>query len=339
MEPIKLNKISTRYYWEHLLLVRDDILKPLFFPTEVFTSEQRKSLFKKFVCIVNLETSTYCNRKCPYCPVSLADSRKKQLCMADEVFNKILGELKSMDYSSTMVFNLYNEPLADENIYLRIRQARENLPSSFLMFNSNGDYVDSDSLNKLSEIGLNAIFITLHPPIDKPYKLDDRLKDFQKFSRRIGMDTNGTEISAPSENGHIESNIDWNGMRLRIMSDNWSEYGNSRAGTIDSLNASKTRVLPCVRPLREFTISYNGNVFPCCQFFPDSAENEKYVIDNVSSNSIFEIYASHILAEWRKKLFTFGAKEIPCDSCRDEDFSKEDSSKTRETILDRLRVP
>jgi len=257
--------------------------------------------------------------------------------MTDELFNKILGELESINYSSTIVFNLYNEPLADKNIYLRIKPVRKSLPNSFLMFNSNGDYINSNSLNKLSEIGLNALFVTLHPPLNKPYKLDDRLKNFQKFFQKIGADISQSKISEPLENGLMESNLDWNGMRLRVMANDWLKYGNSRAGTLSFLNASTTRVLPCVRPLREFTISYNGNIFPCCQFFPDSVENKKYIIDNVSSKSIFEIYASPTLAKWRKNLFNFGEKEIPCDSCRDEDFSKQDSLEIRKTILNRLR--
>jgi len=258
--------------------------------------------------------------------------------MANEIFDKILTELTHINYLSTICFNLYNEPLADENIYLRIEQVRKSLPNSFLMFNSNGDYVDSNSLNTLSELGLNALFVTLHPPIDKFYRLDDRMKDFQKFFKKIGLDISKYEISAPLENGHIESNIDWNGMRLRIMANNWLKYGNSRAGAINFLNASTARIFPCVRPLREFTISYNGNVFPCCQFFPDSIENQKYIINNVSFKSIFEIYASHVLAKWRKNLFTFGEKSIPCDNCKDEDFSKADSLEIRETILNRLET-
>ncbi|MEK8019692.1 MAG: radical SAM protein, partial [Candidatus Parabeggiatoa sp.] len=220
METNNLNKISTRYYWEHFLSVPDNLLKSLFYPINSATDEQ-KSLFKKFVCIVNIETSTYCNRKCSYCPVSLDESRKNQVYMTDELFHKILSELESINYSSTIVFNLYNEPLADNHIYLKIKQVRESLPHAFLMFNSNGDYVESDTLNKLSKIGLNALFVTLHPPVNKPYQLADRLKAFQKFFKKIGLDIRQSEISAPLENGHIESNLDWKGMRLRIMANDW----------------------------------------------------------------------------------------------------------------------
>jgi len=336
METIKLNKISTRYYWEHFLLVPDDMLKPLFFPNNMTIDEQR-ALFKKFVCIVNIETSSYCNRKCAYCPVSLSESRKKQLYMTDELFHKMLAELASIHYSSTIVFNLYNEPLADKNIYLRIKSVRESLPHAFVMFNSNGDYVESNCLNQLSEIGLNALFVTLHPAVGQPYQLAERLKAFQKFFKKIGIDSSRYEISTPLINGSLESNMDWQGMRLRVMANDWLKYGNSRAGTVSFLNASTTRTLPCVRPLRELTISYDGRVFPCCQFFPDNVENKKYVIDNVLSKSVFEIYTSPTLTEWRKSLFIFGQKTTPCDSCRDEDFSKPESLEIREIMLNRLK--
>jgi len=180
--------------------------------------------------------------------------------------------------------------------------------------------------------------VTLHPPLNKPYQLNDRLKDFHKFFQKIGWNINPSEISDPLENGHIEANLDWNGMRLRIMANDWLKYGNSRASSINFLNASTTRTLPCARPLRELTISYNGLVFPCCQFFPDSLENQKYIIDNLSSKSIFETYTSHTLAKWRKNLFTFGKKATPCNSCRDEDFSKQKSLEIREAVLKRLKI-
>ncbi len=329
---VKLNKISTRYYWDHFL-AQEDISSSLFCPVQLNSCEQL-DLFQKYVCIVNIETSAYCNRKCSYCPVSLDDSRKSQSYMDGQVFEKIISELEMINYSSTIVFNLYNEPLADKNIYHRVAQARKSLPNSFLMFNSNGDYVNTDKLNKLRESGLNALFITLHPSVKKNYELNDRIKYFHKLFGKLGI-TQG-EIEEPLKNGNIESNIDWYGMRLRIMANDWSKYGNSRAGMVSFLNAQTVRTSPCVRPLREFTISHDGSVFPCCQFYPDVDINKQYIIGNVASKSIFEIYASQTLAKWRTDLFTFSEKKKPCDSCRDEDFSKQESAELRQTLISKL---
>lgn len=334
METIPLNKTSTRYYWA-LFLAQAHLPRALFFH-ETLNTQEKQDLFKRFVCIVNIETSAYCNRRCIYCPVSIGESRKKQFYIKDTLFNKIINELESIHYASTIVFNLYNEPLADDHIYQKIAKTREYLPESFLMFNSNGDYVTADKLTKLSQVGLNALFVTLHPSSNQNYIINDRLKHFEKFFKQIGLSQ--YHVNKPLENGHMESNVDWHGMRMRVMTNNWVKYGNSRAGAVNFLNASATRTLPCARPLREFTISYEGKVFPCCQFFPDSTESQKYLIDNIAFNNIFDLYASQALTQWRKNLFTFGEKSVPCDSCRDEDFSKPESLEVREKWLNRLKI-
>jgi len=329
-----LNKIPGRHYWKYFLK-QQDFSKALFYPTELDIDAQI-ALFKKHVCIVNLETSTYCNRKCPYCPTPLSAFRKTQAYMKEAVFNKIVSELSTINYASTVCLNLYNEPLADESIYHKIKQLRKNLPNAFLMFNSNGDYANAEKLDKLNEAGLNALFITLHAPAHKPYTPEDRIKDFRKFFNKIGLDANQCEISQTIENDHIESNVNWKGVRLRIMANNWSKYGTSRGGSINTLNASTQRTSPCVRPLREMFISHSGDIFPCCELFPDDLNNQPYLVDNVAAKSIFAIYASHTLASWRKHLFTFGEKTAPCESCLDQDFAHESSSALRRTILSGL---
>jgi radical SAM protein with 4Fe4S-binding SPASM domain len=323
-----LNKIGGRYYWDHFIKQKDIPLS-LFDYSIIRNYEEQVNLFKKYVCIVNIETSTYCNRVCSYCPVSTDEGRKKQLNIKNEVFEKIISELQQISYKSTICFNLYNEPLADKYLYQRLTYARKALPNAFFLFNSNGDYLNKDKLNRLSDTGLNAIFVTLHPSPKKSYELNDRIKCFHKLFKKLGVTDYIIDESA--KDGNIESNVDWRGMRLRVMANDWAKYGNSRAGTVDFLNTSENRTTPCVRPLREFTISHDGNVFPCCQFYPETSE--KYVVGNVELKSIFEIYSSNTLAMWRKDLFTFGEKKTPCDSCRDEDFSDISSAAIREKII------
>ncbi len=327
-QEILLNKIGRGYYWEHFIKQKD-IPTSLFDFTEIKNYEEQVALFKKYVCIVNIETSIYCNRSCSYCPVSSDNYRKAQIQMQDLIFNKIIQELKSISYASTVALNLYNEPLADEKIYLRVKQVRENLPNAFLMFNSNGDYLNKNKLNKLNDAGLNAIFVTLHPSPKKIYDVNDREKCFHKLFKKLGI--SHYEIDKSLKDGNIESNVDWNGMRVRVMANDWARYGNSRAGTVEFLNTEETRTTPCVRPLREFTISHDGDVFPCCQFYPESSK--KYLVENVSSQTIFEIYASNTLAMWRKDLFTFGEKQSPCDKCRDADNAKVESAEFRQSII------
>ena len=147
----------------------------------------------------------------------------------------------------------------------------------------------------------------------------------------------GGGIEKPHDD-HLELTTNWNGMQVRIRAIDWMKHGVNRAGSLSFLNTETVRTSPCVRPLREFAISHDGSVFPCCQFYPDSDANKRFIIGSVASESIFEIYASHTLAKWRTDLLTFGEKGIPCNSCRDEDFSKIDSMDMRQTLINRLRT-
>ena len=100
-------------YWEHYknFFEFQDVLSV---SSKDFPLDKKIELFKKFVFLVNLELSTYCNRKCDYCPVSLYP--REQEYMSEELFKKIIGELKDISYSGGIVLNFYNEPLLDNNL-------------------------------------------------------------------------------------------------------------------------------------------------------------------------------------------------------------------------------
>ena len=100
-KEIPLNKIGGLYYWESFFKQKD-IPISLFDSTKISNYEEQVALFKKYVCIVNVETSIYCNRICSYCPVSSDDYRKTQVQMHDVTYNKIIKELKSISYASTI---------------------------------------------------------------------------------------------------------------------------------------------------------------------------------------------------------------------------------------------
>jgi radical SAM protein with 4Fe4S-binding SPASM domain len=330
MNNIKKADSTNNYikgYWNDFLNTAE-IPTDLFNPRSELTVNEQKKLFQQHVRLVALETSSYCNRKCSYCPVSLNDERKNKQYMKDDEFNSIINELHEISFSQTLSFNLYNEPLADENIFQWIEKARFALPDAFLMFNSNGDYIDSAKLDKLQKAGLNHLLITLHSPVGKPYDIKERGKFFKKFLKKLGLDDH--KIEKPYEDS-LELNADWNGLALRIKCVNFMEYGNSRTGSIDFLKPTEMRTSPCVRPFSEFIISWDGSVLPCCQFYPETSQ--QYIVGNATSQSIFEIYSSKTMAMWRREMFTFGDKVSPCDTCKDADFSDLSSSALREQIL------
>lgn len=209
------------------------------------------------------------------------------------------------------------------------------ISNCFIKFNSNGDYLTREILDKLVESGLNAIFLTLHTPKGNEYNDEDRLSAFEKFFNKLELDYKINEI-IPNEK--IVCDMDYKGLRLLTEAHNWNEYGNDRGGSIESLSA-EVRNTPCVRPIREFTIAFDGRIYPCCQFCPDCKDSEKSMIAKLSSSlNLFDAYASENLTEWRRFLFPYGTKHNPCSSCKDKDYSKTDTKQKRSEIINNLNL-
>lgn len=287
------------------------------------------SLFRRNVAIINIETSTACNRSCSYCPDSIYD-RKKQSQIDETIWERIISNLRDIQYCATVSLNLYNEPLLDKSIYRRISEIKAAAPLSTVKFNSNGDFVNISALEKLAESGLNRLLISLHPPKGKAYRDEVQVGAFQKFFKRIGKPL---LISAHHPKKSIRAETSFGPINILVMSDNWHTQGNDRAGSLTSLNRSSPRHSPCMRVFREIAIANTGDVFPCCQFFPDDPNNQNYRLGNISANDMFDIYASKLANDWRRSLFDISLKAPPCRTCNDPDNASPESNENRVRLL------
>ena len=110
--------------------------------------------------VVIIETSTFCNRKCGYCPNSTHSTPKEY--MDEKLYRKIIDELAELRFNAVVHFNFYNEPLLDPRMPELIKYANEKIPSSILKLNSNGDFLDEAMAVKLTEAGLSNVLVTLH---------------------------------------------------------------------------------------------------------------------------------------------------------------------------------
>lgn len=324
-----LIKFAGLKYWEILSSMPDQTMIDLLSYDERRSRSERISLFRHNVSIINIETSTACNRSCTYCPDSIYD-RKRQNRIADAVWEKIVSNIHEIQYCATVSLNLYNEPLLDDAIYSRVSDIKAAAPASTVKFNSNGDFVNIRTLEKLAESGLDRLLISLHPPNGRPYRDEVQLGSFRKFFNRIG---NRMSITEHHPNKSIRAETSFGPISILVMSDNWYTQGNDRAGLLDSLKKSSPRQSPCMRVFREIVIANTGDTFPCCQFFPDDPNNQKFVLGNVSSDDIFDIYASKQATQWRRDLFNFSVKKPPCQTCKDPDNAPPDTNKNRVRLL------
>jgi len=329
-----LNKTAGSQYWNALLEEPVNKLKYLFDHGKL-TEDKKKFLFKHFVSIINIETSKFCNRKCNYCPVKFPIyERNLQKLINADLWNKFLKNINEIDYDAVISMSLYNEVTKDPFVYQRIKDIKINAPHCFLKFYSNGDFINYKVINELAKAGLDSIYITLHAAHGKPYNDDDRLNYIKKFFKRIKY--NGV-VDSIVPNVKITSDFYFDNMRILLMCNNWSVYGNDRAGLINDMSLTNSRIEPCLRPFREFTIAHTGQVFPCCQIFPDEPMHAKHQIGDLNIDNIWDIYLSRSISEWRASLFDYGVKTSPCNTCGDCSFASGSDSEFRLRLLNEFR--
>ena len=318
-------------YWAKLL--RDDKINlELFSYNNSLSLSKKKEIFKKYVGIVNLETSTYCNRKCVYCPQYNSQRGERQSYIDEHVYRQILSSLKEINFNQYISLNLYNEPLADNDIFNRISKAKKFLPDAYVLFNSNGDFLTREIIDRLLRVGNNAIYVTLQT--NGQYEDTERLRAVKAFISRLGLKYS---INHHIPNRSILVDLNYNNMNIKVMTSNWSKYGNYRAGAVKSLQNKTLRQNPCMRPIREITIAQSGKVYLCCNIFPGDKESFRSLAGSVKDDNIFNIYLNNYMVDLRHKLFDFGSKPFPCSFCSDEDNADIASSSRRSEILKKAK--
>lgn len=286
---------------------------------------EKNNVFNKYVNLINIETSTFCNRKCAYCP--LAENPRKQNLMEDTLFLKIMDELRIINYPGHISLSLYNEPLLDTNLINKVKILREYLKDNYVQFNSNGDFLTEDYLQRLKDSGVNQILVTLHTNEGEEYEDGIQIKRLYDYLDNLGL-SKYKHLETIEPNKNISLIIDYEGMCLLICSNNWSVYGNDRGGKVPSLSI-ENRILPCNNPIREFVVAYDGEVKSCCNIY----FTEEDSFGNINNSNILDVYYSERMVNFRRMMFLFGKKNPICSSCNIEDNSEIESANIRERIL------
>lgn len=138
------------------------------------------NLFKygdyNFFTGISVEISTYCNRKCSYCPNCNYETPK--LYTDENIVYKTIDYLTELNYSGWISFSFYNEPTLDERLITFIKYSNNKIPKATIMIFSNGDFLNIEKAKEYKDAGVDQFIITIH---DKnPDKLFAKLSEIQK---------------------------------------------------------------------------------------------------------------------------------------------------------------
>ncbi len=251
------------------------------------------------ISIVEFSINGACNRRCLFCPrVNEKDYPNIYNGLDLEVYERLLKDLKKINFNGRFSFSGFCEPLLTKNLYQYIELAKSYLKNINIGIVSNGDPLlgknAKNKLTKLYDAGLDDIKISLYDgPEQKPYfeklRKDLNLNDLQYIIR---------ERYLPPEKSY--------GITI-----------SNRAGSVNLKNdVFELKPLenfikqPCHYPFFKVLIDYDGDVLMCSNDW----KKEK-IHGNIHKESLIDIWKSDSFINIRKKLICHNREDKPCNVC------------------------
>lgn len=227
---------------------------------------------------IAIEINSFCNRKCRFCP-NFNHTREKAF-LEEELFYKIIQDLRSMKFKGALTFNMFNEPLLDKRLIKFIAYAKRKLSSIRIEINTNGDLLDLSLFYKLKKSGVDFINVTQYDG-----KINENIQ-------RILDALNSRE----KKNFYAHT--------LDIIC--------NRAGTVKVNSNVKLPLRKfCRRPFYQLCINYEGKAVLCCNDYFGLVET-----GDLRKNSTSEIWRSKIFKHYRWHLFLRDRAHLKlCDKC------------------------
>jgi len=275
-------------------------------------------LFQRRVELLEIETTSYCNRTCSFCPNAFIDRLSEKKIMPDAVWQTILDGLREVRYDSAIVWSGYSEALSERRILQRIREVRKAAPKSHIVVNSNGDFLDADYLRELEDSGLDRLWVDLYLPDDEKYDFEIAMKYHKAFLARVQRQSR-LVASSPEIVHRIDSPKMEVVTHIRNLFVLKAMDLSDRGGLIQT--ARKTfRNAPCYSPYKHLVINWDGSVVVCCELRSDSPEHREAVVGKIGYDGVDLVNAYVRLADWRASLRTFGPKKGPCATCNVDEY-------------------
>ncbi len=279
---------------------------------EINDQELQKKILKENLKQIEIEISSFCNRKCWFCPNSFIDRYSKKIDLSESIFLKIINNLKEIEFDGNISFHRFNEPLADKKLILtRVKQARNILPNTSLSISTNGDYLTREYVDDLANAGINYIWCSYYLKKGEEFSNVNAEKACKEMSKKLGLEY---VIDFYDDNSYY-ANFLHNGLiKFQYKIINFDKLCNNRGGTIDKF-VDNIRYNPCYSPFGAMYVDYNGLVLTCCNTRSDIEEHKDHILGDLNKNNIFEIFTNSNYVRMRKELYSYKAKSGACKYC------------------------
>lgn len=238
-----------------------------------------------FFDAIALETTTYCNLRCKFCPNSKYDRglAKNKKLMNIDLFKKIINELSEINYRGTINLHFYGEPLTDKRLPDLVKYIKEKLPKSKIEINTNGFLLTIPIYKKLIGFGVDSFFITQYTKTIPP-----AIKELFEYLKQ--------NPTAPNK------------IEYRVLG---KDLGlSNRGGEIKVKNVVDTEKPICTYPNTAVHVDYKGNVVLCCNDYHSSI-----TFGNLNKEKLIAIWNKPNYKQLRKQLRKGIYELLICKRC------------------------
>lgn len=319
-------------HWTHFLSILDGMTLE---HNPDLNENAKQDLFKRNITLVELEPHAYCNRTCSFCPNSTIDRLTVQTELDRPLYEKILDDLQTISYDKVLRFARYSEPMADDHIYEMVSLARQYLPEANIDIVTNGDYLNAEALNRLREVGLSTLRISIYMRKNIPWSVKNAQEEILRLAQRIEVNPKWASCTEST----VAAKFPYSGMETLVYSHNFDKIGYDRGHLVsDLIDKTYVRQSPCFLVFSNFTVDYNGKVMPCCNLRSDHVDHEQFILGDLQNTdqNIFDIYANRLSTAWRRSLVKVEDKQSPCDSCKQKILNGAALGEMRDAVNSRL---
>ena len=263
------------------------IRKKLYKKYIVFFNRERKESNIILPCLISIETINRCNSSCAFCPANRNSESRPFRKMDQELFIKIIDELKSIEYDGYLNLYVNNEPFIDKRIEDWYIYAHKQLPKAKMLLYTNGTLLTKERFKKII------------PVIDKCI--------INNYSESLLVHKNLKEIVKL-----VEENKEYWEKDITIQIRYINEILTNRAGSAPNKSKGKINHMVCVMPYTDFTIYPDGTVGLCCS---DALEETN--LGNLKCSTFMEIWSSN---EYQAIRNVIGENRANYEFCKGCDF-------------------
>ena len=285
------------------------------------------------VCI-DMELTNNCNLHCLFCPTGTGTSTRNKGFMAEEVFQKILENLKGTKVG--LRFSRWGEPTLHPKIIDFFKMAKED--GHLLHLNTNGQLLNETFITNLINTGLDSIKFSFQGVDEKTYQEMRQDSSFKKLLENIKTVYNiRGEKALPyihvSTTTTYETDDEIKGFKESISPFcDLVTAGKTKLEHIEiektKLNGSQKKLLLelkekesmveerlkiCPEVFGKVSVDWDGQITGCCSDY-----NREMIIGDIKKDSLYNIFHGEKVEEYRKMLRKREFEKIPhCSRCFD----------------------